>query len=160
MSATVTDPTSLMADLDGSIHTVIAEAVPVIRLEVGDIVTNMGRVEAINYDGAFLTASIRGTVWSLASGRGDLHNLDVTLARLGDREHRRRAGVTGSPDDRLITAHVAALAGITEDSVREYRRRGTIPEPDFYVGRTPVWERSTIERWLRTRPGPGRPRKG
>ena len=47
VSATVTDPTNTMPDLDGSIHTVIAGAIEVARLEVGDIVTNMGRVEAI-----------------------------------------------------------------------------------------------------------------
>ena len=66
--------------------------------------------------------------------------------------------MTGSPDDRLITAEVAELAGITTASVRRYRQRGAIPEPDGMLGRTPWWRRDTIERWIATRPGPGRPR--
>jgi hypothetical protein len=53
---------------------------------------------------------------------------------------------------------VAALAGIAPASVRRYRLRGTFPEPDGYVGRTPWWRRRTILGWLAIRPEPGRPR--
>jgi predicted DNA-binding transcriptional regulator AlpA len=60
--------------------------------------------------------------------------------------------------DQLTTAEVAALAGIAPASVRRYRLRGTFPEPDGYVGRTPWWRRRTIMRWLAVRPDPGRPR--
>ena len=62
-----------------------------------------------------------------------------------------------SPDDRLPTAKVAALAGVTVGSVREYRRRGTIPEPDGRLGSTPWWFRSTIEQWIATPAWPGSP---
>lgn len=59
--------------------------------------------------------------------------------------------------DQLTTDDVAALAGVLPASVRRYRLRGTFPRPDGYVGRTPWWRRRTVERWLATRPGPGRP---
>lgn len=44
---------------------------------IGEIVTNIGVVDAVNRVGVFVVASIRGTVWSLASGKGDIANLDV-----------------------------------------------------------------------------------
>lgn len=59
--------------------------------------------------------------------------------------------------DQLTTAEVAALAGIEPASVRRYRMRNAIPEPDGQLGRTPWWYRSTIEAWLAERPRAGRP---
>jgi hypothetical protein len=58
--------------------------------------------------------------------------------------------------DLLTTDQVAELAGITAASVRTYLWRGTISEPDIYLGRTPYWHRATITRWLATRPSVGR----
>lgn len=46
-------------------------------LEKGMVVTNMGVVEAVSANGVFTIAAIRGTVWSTASGKGDVHTLDV-----------------------------------------------------------------------------------
>lgn len=60
--------------------------------------------------------------------------------------------------DQLTTEEVAALAGIRPASVRRYRARGTFPDPDGYVGRTPWWRRRTVERWQAARAHPGRPR--
>jgi predicted DNA-binding transcriptional regulator AlpA len=60
--------------------------------------------------------------------------------------------------DQLTTVEVAALAGIAPASVRRYRLRGRFPDPDGYVGRTPWWRRSTVEAWLASRHGPGRPK--
>ena len=60
--------------------------------------------------------------------------------------------------DLLTTDDVARLAGVKPSSIRRYRTRDSIPEPDRYVGRTPVWRRETVEQWLRDRPKPGRPR--
>lgn len=58
-------------------------------------------------------------------------------------------------NDYLTSDQVAEAAGIKPSSVYRYRQRGDIPEPDQYVGRTPVWLRTTIDEWLKTRPGHG-----
>ncbi len=62
--------------------------------------------------------------------------------------------------DQLTTDQAAALAGISPASWREYRRRGTVPGPDGYVGRTPWWSSATIEGWIASRRTRGRPRAG
>lgn len=54
--------------------------------------------------------------------------------------------------DLLDTAGVAELAGLPPATIRTYLHRGAIPEPDFRAGRSPVWRRKTIEKWLATRP--------
>ena len=54
----------------------------------------------------------------------------------------------------LTTEQAAKLAGVTPGSWREYMRRGTVPVPDGYLGRTPWWWSGTIEAWLPTRPPP------
>jgi predicted DNA-binding transcriptional regulator AlpA len=59
--------------------------------------------------------------------------------------------------DQLTISEVAKLVGVSNQSIRAYRVRGTIPAPDGYLGRTPWWERSTIETWLAERPKRGRP---
>lgn len=63
----------------------------------------------------------------------------------------------------LITDEVADLVGIEPTSWRTYVSRGDAPRPDDYVGATPLWRKSTIEKWMRERPGQGigggRPRK-
>lgn len=66
---------------------------------------------------------------------------------------------TKTQDEQLTTKQVAALTGLAVSSVREFRRRGTFPEPDGYLEATPWWRRRTIERWLAARPPVGRPRK-
>lgn len=57
--------------------------------------------------------------------------------------------------DQLTTTEVAKLAGVTVASLREYRQRGSMPEPDGYLERTPWWHRKTIEAWLASRPKRG-----
>ena len=64
-------------------------------------------------------------------------------------------------DTRLITTEqVAYLAGVKTSSIRQYRVRGTMPEPWEYVGVTPVWRICDIVKWCQTRPNVGRPVKG
>jgi predicted DNA-binding transcriptional regulator AlpA len=60
-------------------------------------------------------------------------------------------------DDQLTIEEVATLAGIQPGSVYRYRARGSMPEPDGFLGRTPWWRRATIEKWLQERPSVGRP---
>lgn len=54
--------------------------------------------------------------------------------------------------DLLTTLDVARLAGVTPATVRRYTHRGSLPKPDRHIGRTPVWERATVDRWLAERP--------
>lgn len=56
----------------------------------------------------------------------------------------------------MTTADVAAMLGVTPATVRSYSARGVMPAPDGHLGRTPWWERSTIETWATNRPGQGK----
>lgn len=59
------------------------------------------------------------------------------------------------PEDMLTTRQVAELVGITEKGIRKHRERGTIPEPDDVVLGHPLWKKTTINRWIATRPRRG-----
>lgn len=63
----------------------------------------------------------------------------------------------------LDTAQVAAMAKVTPATIRSYRSRGYLPEPDAQLGQSPGWAPETIAAWLAARPGKGagagRPRK-
>lgn len=50
-------------------------------------------------------------------------------------------------DELLTNDQVAELLGVKYSTLYTYRRRNTLPKPDSYVGRTPVWKRTTIEEW-------------
>lgn len=67
------------------------------------------------------------------------------------------------PHDLLDSEGVAALLGVTRETVARYRTGGVLPAPDVMLGRSPGWYRSTIEAWRASRPGQGkgggRPRK-
>ena len=58
-------------------------------------------------------------------------------------------------DGFLTTDELAARLGIQRATVHRYHSRGDIPEPDMYVGRTPLWAITRIDRWLEARPGHG-----
>ncbi|MFT4471381.1 hypothetical protein ACMX2H_15875 [Arthrobacter sulfonylureivorans] len=67
----------------------------------------------------------------------DLLGIGLTSARTYHSRasfHRRQAALTG---DRSIV------------------RPGDLPKPDGKFGNSPYWERRTIEKWLRRRPGRG-----
>lgn len=44
---------------------------------------------------------------------------------------------------------IAALLGVKEQTVRTWRYRKLLPEPDATVSGIPVWRRSTILRWAK-----------
>jgi predicted DNA-binding transcriptional regulator AlpA len=50
-------------------------------------------------------------------------------------------------EELLDTQRVAVMLGIKAETVRGYKKRGILPEPDDYFGRSPAWRRSTIEEW-------------
>jgi predicted DNA-binding transcriptional regulator AlpA len=58
-------------------------------------------------------------------------------------------------DGYLEAQQVAERAGVSRETIWRYRRRGDIPEPDEYAGRTPLWREETITEWLASRPGQG-----
>lgn len=47
---------------------------------------------------------------------------------------------------------VAAVAAVSEGTVRAYVARGQMPPPIARFGGSPVWSRPLVERWLRERP--------
>lgn len=55
------------------------------------------------------------------------------------------------PAEYLGIAEVAERMGVTAATVRSYRSRGQLPEPDVKLGQSPGWQPSTIEAWLRSR---------
>src|SRR5665213_3850684 len=59
------------------------------------------------------------------------------------------------PPGTMSIQRVAEVASLTVRSVSSYLARGDIPEPDYRVGKSPLWKTETIERWLERRPGKG-----
>lgn len=55
----------------------------------------------------------------------------------------------------LTVADVSELAGVSKATIDSYRYRGTLPEPQIVLARTPLWVRPVIARWLASRPGAG-----
>jgi hypothetical protein len=59
----------------------------------------------------------------------------------------------------LDTAGVAARLGVKTETVRRYmmadRAQYGFPEPDGQVGQSKWWWSTTIDRWVRSRPGKG-----
>lgn len=56
-------------------------------------------------------------------------------------------------DGYLTTADLAARLGVKVETVRIYKTRGTLPDPDAYAGQSPLWRTETIETWQASRPG-------
>lgn len=54
--------------------------------------------------------------------------------------------------DWLTNTDIAQLTGLKVETLYKYRKRNTLPEPDKYIGRTPVWKSETIKLWLNNRP--------
>lgn len=55
----------------------------------------------------------------------------------------------------LTVPAIAAQADVSPETIAAYRYRGHLPDPQAIVGRTPLWARPIIRRWLTTRPGTG-----
>jgi len=85
-------------------------------------------------------------------------DVQVMMTSEGSGDRRPPAGT-----DQLTWAEVAEMARLPVQTLRTYRLRGALPEPDGYLGRTPWWYRATIAHWLQVRPlrgqrGRGRPK--
>ncbi len=55
----------------------------------------------------------------------------------------------------LTVNEIADLAEVSKATIDSYRYRGYLPEPQATRGRTPLWARPIVQRWLTTRPGCG-----
>lgn len=53
--------------------------------------------------------------------------------------------------DLLSQKDIAERAGLSVLSVKKYRLRGTIPQPDLVLDNKPLWKSATVDRWLRER---------
>ena len=55
----------------------------------------------------------------------------------------------------LTVGDIAQLAEVSKATIDSYRYRGYLPAPQTIRGRTPLWSRPVVQRWLQTRPGCG-----
>lgn len=63
---------------------------------------------------------------------------------------------SADPDDPYLEiVDIAEHLGVKVTSVRRYRARKGLPDPDGRAGQSPLWLRSTITTWARERPGQG-----
>lgn len=63
--------------------------------------------------------------------------------------------------DRLLTYQdISDATGITVGALRKRKCLGTMPEPDLFLGGTPVWREGAIAAWLkRAAPSVRQPRR-
>lgn len=61
------------------------------------------------------------------------------------------SGAPGPGDELLGYRDIAVLTGISEGTLRNYRRRGYMPVPDVMLADRPRWNRSSIDHWLHLR---------
>jgi predicted DNA-binding transcriptional regulator AlpA len=53
--------------------------------------------------------------------------------------------------DWLTSRDIAEQTGLKLDTIYTYRQRKTLPEPDYTIGRTPLWKQATIDEWNSSR---------
>lgn len=51
----------------------------------------------------------------------------------------------------LTNTDIAKITGLKLETLHSYLSRNTLPKPDKYMGRTPVWKSTTIKEWTSTR---------
>jgi hypothetical protein len=95
--------------------------------------------------------------------RGETADLDAVLVREPSTGSSPGVGdlVVGmlAPELHVLTmltvADIGELADVSKATIDSYRYRGYLPAPQATCGRTPLWARPIVHRWLRTRPGCG-----
>jgi predicted DNA-binding transcriptional regulator AlpA len=51
----------------------------------------------------------------------------------------------------LTNTDIAEITGLKLETLHSYLSRNTLPKPDKYMGRTPVWKSETIKEWALNR---------
>jgi predicted DNA-binding transcriptional regulator AlpA len=51
------------------------------------------------------------------------------------------------PVELVTYLEIEALTGVSQNLLRQWSYRGKLPEPDFRIGRSPAWYKSTIDDW-------------
>jgi predicted DNA-binding transcriptional regulator AlpA len=51
----------------------------------------------------------------------------------------------------LTTKEVSEKSGLGRDTLKTYLSTKSMPQPDHYFSRTPVWKEETINEWITTR---------
>lgn len=51
----------------------------------------------------------------------------------------------------LTTKDIAEKSGLSLNTLKKYRSKDTLPKPDHYFNRTPVWKPDTVDTWVHTR---------
>ena len=59
--------------------------------------------------------------------------------------------MTDEDDPLLSYREIAQRSGVSEGTLRNYRRRGYMPEPDVMLADRPRWRSSTIQVWMHRR---------
>lgn len=49
----------------------------------------------------------------------------------------------------VATGDIARMAGVTVDAVGQWVKRGIFPEPAATTSAGKIWDKATVERWLR-----------
>ena len=100
-------------------------------------------------------------------GRAELEWLAGEREDIGEVLGQRHGDRTPTPGDLVVgmaapelhvqlmltVADVAEMAHVSKATIDSYRSRGSLPEPQVQRGRTPLWSRPVIQRWLANRPG-------
>lgn len=53
-----------------------------------------------------------------------------------------------TPTDLIGYTEIGARTGIPQSTLRAWKTRGRLPEPDFTVGNSPAWFPETIDPWI------------
>jgi predicted DNA-binding transcriptional regulator AlpA len=56
-----------------------------------------------------------------------------------------------TPSEYLTTKEISEVSGLSRNTIKKYRATKSMPEPDHFFNRTPVWKAERIDDWINTR---------
>jgi hypothetical protein len=126
-------------------------------LTLTDLLTMSGEASCVKAIEAFRPLTDAERRWLAGDRRA---RDDVVLRRNGPQAHVDDLIVTMlAPELHVLTmmtvGDIAQAAGVTKATIDSYRYRGSLPAPQVVRGRTPLWSRPIVRRWLASRPGAG-----
>ena len=86
----------------------------------------------------------------------ELAQAAVALGRILDRLDAMIVRLDNPPPTRLLLRldDLAAALGVDRRTIERERSAGRFPRPDVQIGKAPLWQPATIQRWI---DGGGRP---